>query len=508
MSLTNTALAQALQDATDEWQQYATDLRSWLASTADTVTFTNPATLEEVIVRSLFKIDADYAAATDPLTGAAAEAQQWASHPVDVLVPAGNEVDEYSAYHWAIKAGDAAGSAAAAVGYASAAEDARDLALSYRDTAQNHAVNAANSETAAETAKDDAETAAATATTAATTATTQAGLADDARVDAENAQVAAEAAQAAAEAASSTFDYWEVDGTDVIVGTGYTRILNQSAANQQLHLNEAGLAEFPNLYITSYGGSSGSQWQVITGAVRFKALAGLDLDLRTEGADDLLLTTNGTERVRVFSDGTVQVADLAGSGDELVGVDEDGVLTRVAVPSAPDLSPYPTKAGTETVTGGWTFSSPLALSGGLTGWPVFRAVIDAIDETSVTSVDAYATFPAPTVNLGGFTVAASTNASGEDIEIPQTGVYRVTVSASWNVSAAASAVIRLWVNGSPSSQANASINVAGGITFDDIFSFTSGDLLDFQLQITPDSVSSQDFFTLTDSTRVLIQRIA
>lgn len=53
----------------------------------------------------------------DDAEAAATEAENWANYPEDSLVPEGDQVDDYSALHWANKAEDSAATAQTAAGY-------------------------------------------------------------------------------------------------------------------------------------------------------------------------------------------------------------------------------------------------------------------------------------------------------------------------------------------------------------------------------------------------------
>ena len=214
MALTNTELAAQLQLTIDGWQQFVTEVTDWSTSTADTVSFTDPLGGPDIVVDTLYKITTDYA----NLTGA-----EWATTPEDVLVPSGNLVDEYSAYHWAKKAEAAAAGVASVAAEVAAAELARDEAEAAQLAAETAESGAVSARTAAETAETNAQghatAAAGSATTAATeasNASTSAALAEDWASELEDVEVttgkysayhwAQKAEEWAAGAAVGTFD--------------------------------------------------------------------------------------------------------------------------------------------------------------------------------------------------------------------------------------------------------------------------------------------------------------
>ena len=170
-----------------------------------------------------------------------AKAAEWAIHPEDVLVPGGNLVDEYSAYHWAQKAEENAASTVAAAADAAAAaasETAAGLsadaaatsesnALSYRNAAQAADTAAGLSATAASnSAGNAASDAAATAADVISTAADAATVAGDKVAAAANASAASGSASTAAGHAGTASSQaalaalWAAEAEDVIVAAG------------------------------------------------------------------------------------------------------------------------------------------------------------------------------------------------------------------------------------------------------------------------------------------------
>jgi hypothetical protein len=97
----------------------------------------------------------------------ATESYNWAQYPEDQLVPEGNEVDEYSSYHWASKAEDSA--SAASTSESNAATSASNAATSESNaasSASSAATSASNAATSANNASISESNAAASATSA------------------------------------------------------------------------------------------------------------------------------------------------------------------------------------------------------------------------------------------------------------------------------------------------------------------------------------------------------
>lgn len=208
MTITNTELAAQLQDVTTSWQSFNLQQLNWLTTTADTVTLTDHVTLQEITVKSLYKIEADYDAIFDDATGDLVQIEQMLTdtqalqanvttmHDAVVaydvtftgyLAQTAQDVTDCddSAAAAAASALAAANSAVAAGGHADDAEAARDLAQGYRNEAETF-------KNQAQTAKTDAESEAAAALTSRNEAMTF-------RNEAETAETNAQAAEAKAQ---------------------------------------------------------------------------------------------------------------------------------------------------------------------------------------------------------------------------------------------------------------------------------------------------------------------
>jgi len=135
--------------------------------------------------------------------GILTEAYNWAQYPVDGLVPEGNGVDEYSAYHYSVKAEGSADAAAISESNAAASESAAATSESNAATSET---NAANSASAAATSESNAATsetnaansAAAAATSESNAATSETNAANSASAAATSETNAANSASAAA----------------------------------------------------------------------------------------------------------------------------------------------------------------------------------------------------------------------------------------------------------------------------------------------------------------------
>src|SRR5690554_3083610 len=121
------------------------------------------------------------------------EAYNWAQYPVDDLVPEGNGVDEYSAYHYSVKAEGSADAAAISESNASDSEDAADTS----------ATNASNSASAAATSESNAATSESNAASSESAAATSESNAANSETNAANsASAAASSATSASNSAS------------------------------------------------------------------------------------------------------------------------------------------------------------------------------------------------------------------------------------------------------------------------------------------------------------------
>lgn len=222
MTITNTELAAQLQDVATSWQSFNLQQLNWLTTTADTVTLTDHVTLQEITVKSLYKIEADYDAVFNDATGDLAQISQMLTDTQalqasmttmhDAVVAydvtftgylaqtAQNVTDcDDSAAAAAASALAAANSALAAGGHADDAEAARDLALGYRNEAETF-------KTQAQTAKTDAESEAAAALTSRNEAMTFRNESETAKTGAENARDKAQ--------------QWATEAEDVEVAAG------------------------------------------------------------------------------------------------------------------------------------------------------------------------------------------------------------------------------------------------------------------------------------------------
>ncbi len=175
------------------------------------------------------------------LTPYTVEARNWATYSVDQLVPEGNLVDEYSAWHHRT--------------YAETAQTGAETARTGAETAQ----------TAAETAQTGAETAETGAVTAQTAAETAQTGAETAETGAVTARTGAETAETNAAATLDDFQdrYWGAFANDPAAspGTGAA----PAAGNLYWNTTSDRLRIF-----------DGAQWQdtTLTGAVLYTSLVG------------------------------------------------------------------------------------------------------------------------------------------------------------------------------------------------------------------------------------------
>jgi hypothetical protein len=116
---------------------------------------------------------------------------------------------------------------------------------------------------------------------------------------------------------------------------GQLDIVANKAESNMLYLANANtsygsLLTFPYGYIGEYGSGYGGTICGVNYASLFRVTAGngnVAMLIDIPGEYPIIIATNGTEKMRIASDGTITIASLAGSGSRAVKADANGVLS-------------------------------------------------------------------------------------------------------------------------------------------------------------------------------------